>query len=78
MIEKKDEIIVCRNCGNEFTFTVGEQKFFEEKGFTKPVRCKECRNKRKAEKEEKTEEQKRNDFEDLLAKFKANTVMIEK
>lgn len=78
MIEKKDEIIVCKNCGNEFTFTVGEQKFFEEKGFTKPVRCKECRNKRKAEKEEKTEEQKKNDFEDLLAKFKANTVMIEK
>lgn len=78
MNERKDEIIVCRNCGNEFAFTVGEQKFYEEKGFAKPVRCKDCRAKRKADKEEKTEEQKANDLEDLLAKFRANTVMIEK
>ena len=28
----EDKIIVCRNCGKEFTFAVGEQKFYEEKG----------------------------------------------
>ena len=41
---KKDEKIICKDCGKEFIFTVGEQEFYEEKGFTnKPVRCKECR-----------------------------------
>lgn len=44
MEELKDKIIVCKDCGKEFTFTVGEQKFYLEKGFTnEPVRCKECR-----------------------------------
>ncbi len=43
-MEKKDEVIVCRDCGKEFTFTVRDQEFYEEKGFTnKPVRCKDCR-----------------------------------
>ncbi len=77
MEEKKDKTIVCRNCGNEFTFTVGEQKFYEEKGFADPVRCRDCRAKRKAEREaqeEKTEEQKQQDFEDMLKKFQENTV----
>ena len=64
----EDKKIVCRNCGTEFIFTVGEQKFYEEKGFAEPVRCKECRNKRKAEKEqstEKTEQQKKDDFYEI-------------
>ncbi len=40
----QDKIIKCKDCGNEFTFTVGEQEFYAEKGFTNdPVRCKECR-----------------------------------
>lgn len=43
-MEKKDEVIVCKDCGKEFTFTVRDQEFYEEKGFTnKPVRCKDCR-----------------------------------
>lgn len=73
-----EEKIICRNCGKEFTFTVGEQRFYEEKGFSKPVRCKECRDKRKADRENQESEQKKNDFEDLLAKFRAETVMFEK
>lgn len=73
-----DEVIVCRNCGGEFTFTAGEKKFYEEKGLDKPVRCKECRNKRKMEKEIKPEESKKNNLEDMLEKFRANTVFIEK
>lgn len=44
-----DKTIVCRDCGNDFTFTAGEQEFFAEKGFdNEPVRCKECRAKRKS------------------------------
>ena len=34
----KDETIVCKDCGKEFVFTVGEQQFYAEKGFqNKPV-----------------------------------------
>ena len=44
----KDKTIVCKDCGNEFVFTVGEQEFYAEKGFTnEPVRCKECRANKK-------------------------------
>lgn len=44
----QDEVLVCRDCGEEFTFTASEQEFFAEKGYTnKPIRCKSCRNARK-------------------------------
>lgn len=46
----EDKTIECRDCGQEFVFTVGEQEFYQEKGFTnEPVRCKDCRQKRKSE-----------------------------
>ena len=37
-MEKQDKNIVCKDCGNTFVFTVREQEFFEEKGFSDPVR----------------------------------------
>jgi CxxC-x17-CxxC domain-containing protein len=44
----KDKTLVCKDCGQEFTFTASEQEFFAEKGFTnEPQRCKACRNARK-------------------------------
>ena len=46
----QDIKIVCKDCGKEFIFTAGEQEFYKEKGFSNPVRCKDCREKRKAEK----------------------------
>lgn len=47
----EDKTIVCKDCGKEFVFTVGEQEFFKEKGFENdPVRCPDCRRARKAEK----------------------------
>ncbi len=53
-MEKEDIKIVCKDCGEEFLFTVGEQEFYAEKGFDhQPVRCKACRDKRKAEKNQK-------------------------
>ena len=43
-----DKVLVCKDCGQEFTFTAGEQEFFAEKGFTnEPQRCKACRANRK-------------------------------
>lgn len=45
----QDKTIVCKDCGKEFVFTVGEQEFYKEKEIpNEPVRCKECREKRKA------------------------------
>ncbi|MEQ8154578.1 MAG: zinc-ribbon domain-containing protein [Clostridiaceae bacterium] len=47
----EDRTLVCKDCGKEFVFTVGEQEFYKEKGFENdPVRCPECRKARKAEK----------------------------
>lgn len=44
----EDKILVCKDCGAEFTFTAGEQEFYAEKGFqNEPTRCKACRNARK-------------------------------
>ena len=46
----KDKTIVCKDCGSEFVFTVGEQEFFKEKGFDNdPVRCPACRKAKKAQ-----------------------------
>ena len=44
----EDKIIVCKDCGEEFVFTAGEQEFYSGLGLgTEPLRCKECRNRRK-------------------------------
>ncbi len=44
----EDKTLICQDCGSEFVFTVGEQEFYKEKGFTnEPKRCKECRDKKK-------------------------------
>ena len=46
----QDKIIICKDCGEEFVFSVSEQEFYAQKGLEHdPVRCKECREKRKAE-----------------------------
>ena len=46
----EDKTLVCKDCGKEFIFTVGEQEFFKEKGFdNEPVRCPEGRKARKAQ-----------------------------
>src|SRR5919198_1741054 len=48
-VSHADKTITCRDCGQLFTFTVGEQEFFASRGFTnEPSRCNECRADRKA------------------------------
>jgi len=44
-----DRTLTCRDCGQEYTFTAGEQAFYQERGFSEPTRCKACRDKRKME-----------------------------
>ena len=44
----EDKTLVCKDCGNEFVFTAGEQAFYAERGFqNEPKACKDCRNARK-------------------------------
>lgn len=44
----EDKTLICKECGNEFVFTAGEQEFYAEKGFVnEPQRCKACRDARK-------------------------------
>jgi len=39
-----DKTLTCRDCGQSFLFTTGEQEFFATKGFTnEPTRCPDCR-----------------------------------
>ena len=44
----QDKTLKCKECGNDFVFTAGEQEFYAEKGFqNEPQRCKTCRDARK-------------------------------
>ncbi len=43
-----DQTVACRDCGQEFTFTAGEQEFYAQRGFSTPTRCASCRAARKA------------------------------
>ena len=46
----EDITLTCRDCGEEFVFTAGEQQFYAEKGFeNEPKMCKDCRKKKKEE-----------------------------
>lgn len=45
-----DIIKKCKDCGEEFTITADEKKWFEGKGFKLPERCGGCRKRRKDEK----------------------------
>lgn len=50
MEEFEDKTLVCADCGKDFIFSAGEQAFYKERGLTnEPKRCKECRDKKKAE-----------------------------
>lgn len=43
-----DQTRTCRDCGNAFTWTAGEQEFYASRGLTNPPgRCPECRAARK-------------------------------
>ncbi len=44
----EDKSLQCADCGETFTFTAGEQEFFQSKGYTnEPKRCPACRQNRK-------------------------------
>lgn len=46
----EDKTLICKDCGEEFIFTAGEQEFYATKGFVnEPQRCKACRDNRKSQ-----------------------------
>jgi CxxC-x17-CxxC domain-containing protein len=46
-----DTTLTCRDCGQTFTFTSGEQDFYASRGFSEPTRCADCRASRKAQRD---------------------------
>jgi CxxC-x17-CxxC domain-containing protein len=49
----QDRELTCRDCGNTFTFTVGEQEFYASKGLENaPRRCPDCRRANKSSRSE--------------------------
>ena len=45
----QDRTLKCKDCGEDFVFTAGEQEFYDEKGFqNEPQRCKVCRDAKKS------------------------------
>ena len=51
----EDKELICTDCKRPFSFTSGEQKYYETLEFTPPKRCKPCRDMRKAKRESKEE-----------------------
>jgi CxxC-x17-CxxC domain-containing protein len=46
-----DTTLTCRDCGQAFTFTSGEQDFYASRGFSEPTRCPDCRAARKSQRD---------------------------
>src|SRR5919201_5925137 len=46
-----DTTLTCRDCGQAFTFTSGEQDFYASRGFSEPTRCADCRAARKQQRD---------------------------
>jgi len=46
-----DAILTCRDCGQAFTFTSGEQDFYASRGYSEPGRCPDCRAARKSQRD---------------------------
>lgn len=43
----ENKSLLCVDCGAQFLFSTGEQRYFLSKGLSTPKRCPECRQKRR-------------------------------
>lgn len=57
MPEPGDKRIECVECGSTFVLSEGEQKWFEDKGFSTPKRCPDCRAIRREQRKADTPEE---------------------
>lgn len=46
-----DRQLICKDCRNNFVFTERDQQFFQDKGFSDPVRCYDCRRKKREQRD---------------------------
>lgn len=47
-----DKTLTCRDCGQPFVFSAGEQEFYQSRGLVnEPGRCPECRRARKQQRD---------------------------
>jgi len=44
----EDKRLICRDCGQDFVWEAGEQRFFNDRGLAPTVRCLSCRKRRRA------------------------------
>lgn len=44
-----DLLIHCADCGEAFSLSTNEQRFYAERGLPNPVRCPDCRARRRSE-----------------------------
>ncbi|MQF64829.1 zinc-binding protein [SAR202 cluster bacterium AC-409-J13_OGT_754m] len=74
-MELSDKTLACVECGSSFVFTVGEQEFFNSRGFTnEPKRCNNCRISRRSQRGDRGGMQKER-FEVVCAECGANTTV---
>ncbi|MGQ9572022.1 MAG: CxxC-x17-CxxC domain-containing protein [Dehalococcoidia bacterium] len=45
----QDKVLVCVDCGAEFTFSTADQEFHAARGYQEPKRCPTCRQARRSE-----------------------------
>lgn len=50
-LELTDTKINCVDCDTQFVLSLGEQRWFKDKGFSMPKRCPDCRARRKEDRE---------------------------
>ena len=48
MSDFQDKELTCKECGQKFTWSAGEQEYFREQGFDPPKRCKACKRAQRA------------------------------
>lgn len=64
----EDKTLQCKDCGKDFIFSAGEQEFYAEKGFeNEPVRCRDCRDVRRRNRDGGEARQQREMFEVVCA-----------
>lgn len=50
-MDYEDKNLTCKDCGKDFVWSAGEQKFYADKGLQNPPgRCPECRKQKKEQK----------------------------
>lgn len=47
-----DKTISCKICGEDFTFSSGEQEYFAERNLSEPKKCKSCAKKAREQRDQ--------------------------